>query len=267
MTALLDRFEVLLALVVAALAGCGSQLPARVETVDGHQIEIATAGSGGAATVVFESGLGLDWTPWDEVASRVAPHARVFAYSRPGYGASSPATTPRDPRTIVEELRALLSREGLAPPYLLVGHSNGGGYMELFAKAHADEVAGVVLVDPRHRDFLARCEAAGLDLCGVPEPTLATQAPTVIAEYRAYATTADEIRAAGGFGAYPVRVITAGNIKGSAARQALWRSLHASLAAEAADGRQLFAEGAGHGIQVDRPDVVADTILSLLGSN
>ena len=53
--------------------------------------------------------------------------------------------------------------------------------MELFAKSHADEVAGVVLVDPRHRDFLTTCEAAMLDLCGIPESTLATQAPAVIA--------------------------------------------------------------------------------------
>ena len=29
----------------------------------------------------------------------------------------------------------------------------------------------------------AACEAAGLDLCGIPESTLATQAPSIIAEY------------------------------------------------------------------------------------
>src|SRR3954463_8713951 len=155
----------LLALGAAFLAGCGSRVPARVETVNGHQVEIATAGAGGAATVVFEAGLGDDWTHWDEVASEVARHARIFAYSRPGYGASGPATTPRDPKRIVEELRALLASEGYTPPYVLVGDSSGGGYMELFAKSHPGEVVGVVLVEPRHRDFLATCQAAGLDLC------------------------------------------------------------------------------------------------------
>jgi pimeloyl-ACP methyl ester carboxylesterase len=256
----------LLVLGAAFLSACGSRVPARVEIVNGHQVEIATAGSGGAATVVFEAGLGADWTPWDEVASEVAHHARIFAYSRPGYGASGPAMTPRDPKTIVEELRALLASQGYAPPYLLVGHSNGGAYMELFAKSHADEVMGVVLVDPRHRDFLARCEAAMLDLCGIPESTLATQAPIVISEYHAYTKAADEIGAAGGFGAYPVRVLTAGNVSGSAARQALWRSMHASLAAEAMDGEQIFVPGAGHYVQVDRPDEVVRAILALLPS-
>ncbi len=250
--------------VAVLLGACSSTVPARIEVVDGRQVEIATAGMGGAATVVFESGLGGDWTTWDEVASRVAQHARIFAYSRPGYGASGPATTPRNPKTIVEELRTLLAAMGYAPPYLLVGHSNGGAYMELFAKSHPNEVTGVVLLDPRHRDFLATCEAAKLDLCGISESTLATQAPVVIAEYRAYARASEEIRAAGGFGTYPVRVLTASDISGSTSRQALWKSMHAALAAEASDGAQVLVQGASHDIQGDRPDEVVRAILALL---
>ena len=250
--------------IAVLVAACSSRIPARVEIVDGRQVEIATAGAGGAATVVFEAGLCDDWTHWDEVASEVARHTRIFAYSRPGYGASGPATTPRDPRTIVEELRALLASQGYAPPYVLVGHSNGGGYMELFAKSHADEVVGVVLVEPRHRDFLTACEAAGLDLCGIPEPTLAKQAPSIIAEYHAYTMASGEVRAAGGFAAYPVRVLTASGVQGSQARQALWRSMHASLAAEAADGEQISVQGAGHYIQVDQPGQVVKAILDVL---
>ncbi len=262
----LDIAQLAFLSLTVLLAACSTRVPARLEIVAGRQVEIATAGSGGVATVVFESGLGRDWTDWDEVASEVAHHTRIFAYSRPGYGASGPATTARDPKTIVEELRALLASQGVAPPYLIVGHSNGGAYMELFAKSHADEVVGVVLVDPRHRDFLARCEAAKLDLCGIPESTLAEQSPTVVEEYRAYTMASDEIRAAGGFGAYPVRVLTASNIGGSPARQALWRSLHASLAAEAADGEQIVVQGAGHPIQIDRPHEVAQAILAVLPS-
>lgn len=246
------------------LSACGSEVPARVETIDGHRVEVATAGTGGAATVVFEAGLGDDLTSWDRVINDVAAQARVFAYSRPGYGASDAPTTPRDPSRIVEELRALLAAQGSPPPYVLVGHSTGGAYMELFAKAHPDEVVGVVLVDPRHRDFLDTCEAAGLDLCGIPEPILVTQAPTVIAEYRGFAAAAAEIRAAGPFGAYPVRVLTATVHPVSPAREALWQSMLASLAAEADDGEQLIAQGAGHYIQRDRPDMVVDAILDLL---
>jgi pimeloyl-ACP methyl ester carboxylesterase len=259
------RLEVaLLVLAAAFLAACGSRVPARLETVNGHQVEVATAGAGGAATVVFEAGLGNDWTPWDQVASEIALRTRVFAYSRPGYGASGPATSPRDAKQIVEELRTLLASQGYAPPFLLVGHSIGGTYMELFAKSHPDEVMGVVLVDPRHRDFLDTCEAAKLDACGIPEATLVTQAPSVIAEYHAFAMASAQIRAAGPFGPYPVRVLTATKHPTSAAREALWEAMHASLAAEAADGEQIIVQGSGHYVQLDRPAEVVRTILSLV---
>lgn len=192
----------------------------------------------------------------------------MFAYSRPGFGVSEPTTSPRNPRTIVEELRGLLAFEGYAPPYVLVGHSTGGAYMELFAKAHPDEVVGVVLVDPRHRDFLAACEAAKLDNCGLPEPLLEQQATAAIAEYRAFAALAsDEIRAAGSFASYPVRVLTATDHPVSPAREAFWESMNASIAAEATNGHQILVRGAGHYIQTERPGVVVQSILEVLPSN
>ena len=259
------RFTLAIALGAIFLAACGgSKVPARLATLNGHQVEVATAGAGGGATVVFEAGLGNDWTPWDEVASRVSERARVFAYSRPGYGASDPTASPRDPKQIVEELRVLLGSQGYAPPYVLVGHSMGGTYMELFAKSHPDEVAGVVLVDPRHRDFLATCEAARLDQCGIPEDVLRQQAPSQIAEYHAFTMASEQIRAAGEFGSYPLRVLTATSHPVSAAREALWETMLGSLAAESAHGEQVIVRGASHYVQVDRPDEVAKTILALV---
>src|SRR6185436_2048236 len=95
------------------LAACHHLDPEVVE-VDGRAVEIATAGAGDH-TVVFESGLGDDWAPWDDVAYDLSADARVFAYSRPGYGRSDDPTTPRDPATIVEELRELLVSQDIAP--------------------------------------------------------------------------------------------------------------------------------------------------------
>ena len=50
-------------------------------------------------------------------------------------------------RTIVEELRAVLRFKGLRPPYVLVGHSLGGLYLQLFARSYPEEVKALVLVD------------------------------------------------------------------------------------------------------------------------
>ncbi|MDB4983752.1 MAG: alpha/beta hydrolase, partial [Myxococcales bacterium] len=97
-----------------------------------------------------------------------------------------------------------------------------------------------------------------------PEATLATQGPSVIAEYHAFSLASDEIRAAGTFGPYPVRVLTATNHGWSAAQESLWTSMGASLAAEATNGEQLIVNGSGHFIQIDRPAVVVAAILASL---
>jgi pimeloyl-ACP methyl ester carboxylesterase len=225
-------------------------------------VEVFEAGEG-PRVVVFESGLGNDWSGWEQVAGEVAADARVFAYSRPGYGKSEPTDEPRDASHIVEGLRALLAERHYAPPYVLVGHSFGGTYMELFAKAHPDEVAGLVLVDPRHRDFSRACEDAALTGCGIPAEIVATLPPVQIAEYEAFARSSEQIAAAGAFGAYPVRVLTATSHHFVPEAEALWESMLGSLAGEAADGEQLFFAGAGHVLQVERPHDVAEVISSL----
>ncbi|MEY4577378.1 MAG: hypothetical protein RL701_2081 [Pseudomonadota bacterium] len=228
-------------------------------------VEVFEAGAGDT-TVVFESGLGDDWTPWQQVADEVSAQARVFAHSRPGYGHSDLTEDPRAASDIVEELRTLLAARGYAPPYVLVGHSFGGAYMELFAKAYPEEVVGLVLVDPRHRDFTAACAEAGLDGCGIPRDLLASLPPVQIAEYEAFASTSDEIRAAGTFGSYPVRVLTATSHGFAPQVEALWVSLLHSLADEAADGEQKVFTGAGHYLQVQHPHEVAETVISLVSS-
>lgn len=248
--------------VAALLPACGTRLSPTVIDVAGREVEIVEAGKG-ASTVVFESGFGDDWAPWDEVAVAVARRARVFAYSRPGYGESAPATTARDASTIVEELRALLLFRGLRPPYLLVGHSFGGTYMELFAKSYPDEVIGLVLVDPRHRDFTAACASAGLEGCVIPGSVVATLPRVQQAEFEGFEGASEEIDLRP-FGSYPVRVLTATSHPWSSAVEALWRSMLAALAAEAEAGEQVLFAGAGHYLQTERPKKVVQQILELL---
>lgn len=245
------------------LFACSTQHEPRIVGTDARGVEVVTAGSG-PTTVIFEAGLGDGWTTWDEVMSEVELGARVFAYSRPGYGDSAPAVTERDPLTIVQELRTLLAAEGQRPPYVLVGHSNGGGYMELFAKAHPDEVIGVVLVDPRHRDFLTNCTEVGIDGCGIPDSMLQSLPPVEAAEYRGYAKASEQIGAAGAFGATPVRVLTATEHPVSREWEELWQSMLAALAVESADGEQIPFSGAGHYLHTERPHDVARAILDLV---
>ena len=124
-------------------------LPATViDTLDGRQVESLTwRHPTSRDVVVFENGSRATMDKWGVVPARLAADASVFAYHRPGYGNSEAAAVPRDGRTIVEELRAVLRFKGLRPPYVLVGHSLGGLYLQLFARSYPEEVKALVLVD------------------------------------------------------------------------------------------------------------------------
>jgi len=136
-------------LPIALLSACASLPGATVETVGQRQIEHRLTGQGTPA-VVFDNGLGgtLDW--WAKVVPELEADTTVLAYNRSGYGRSSPVDTPRDGQHVVQELRDLLRERGLAPPYVLVGHSLGGLYMQWFARRYPQEVQALVLVDSTH---------------------------------------------------------------------------------------------------------------------
>ena len=140
-------FLIMLSLLAGApAAAAGNQ--AVTDTVNGRLLESKTLRKpDSSAVVVFENGSRATLDSWDAVLTAVSPSATVFAYNRPGYANSTATDAPRDGATIVEELRATLKRKGLAPPYVLVGHSLGGLYMQLFARRYPQEVKGLVLVD------------------------------------------------------------------------------------------------------------------------
>jgi pimeloyl-ACP methyl ester carboxylesterase len=146
----MSRFTIgILAPLVGLVAGCAALPATETGRIDQQRIEFAQLGQG-SPVVVFENGLGAPMRSWNKVFPEIGKHTTAFAYHRPDYGDSDPASTPRDGAHIVDELRALLRSRGLAPPYVLVGHSLGGLYMQLFARKYPDEVAGLVLVDSTH---------------------------------------------------------------------------------------------------------------------
>jgi pimeloyl-ACP methyl ester carboxylesterase len=110
----------------------------------------------GTPTVVLEAGLGGSSEAWRDVQPSLGRLTRTCAYDRAGLGSSVARPGIHDAGDEIEDLERLLGRAGIAPPYVLVGHSYGGRLVRLFAHAHPHEVAGVVLVDSVGRDQMRR---------------------------------------------------------------------------------------------------------------
>lgn len=121
-------------------------------------INLLDLGEGGP-TVVLCGGDQSTTLVWARVQSELARSFRVVAYDRAGLGFSDPGPFPRTTQRIVGDLRAALQAAGIAPPYVLVGASNGGFETRWFARHHPEEVAGMVLVDTTADDWTLRQQA------------------------------------------------------------------------------------------------------------
>src|SRR5205085_805643 len=105
---------------------------------------------------VLEAGLGGGSLDWNLVQPGVEKFGRVCSYDRAGMGWSDPAGDHRLAAEITEDLHRVLAAAGERGPYVLVGQSIGGIYVQVYAARYPDEVAGVVLVDSSHPDQLSR---------------------------------------------------------------------------------------------------------------
>lgn len=237
-----------------------SGLTAASVDVDGRSVAYATGG-GGEVTVVFESGWGDGLEAWATVGDNAAELGHVFAYDRPGYGQSDNSDGPRDGAQVVEELRATLAASGHQPPYVLVGHSLGGLYMELFARTYAEDVAGLVLVDSTGVGQDAHCaDTVGAAACG---PSVEDQAAGAPEPYRSellsIAATEEQVVAAGSMGPIPTVVITAAQTEGISDYDEVWVDFKREQAG-ALNATFVLAEDSSHYVQADQPDLVLEAI-------
>lgn len=261
-------------LLLSVLLSACTTLPNsnQVQTAEGR-FSYYLAGTG-QPTIIFESGLGDDMTTWQSVLATVQSQAQVLAYNRAGFSGSSSRNVERHGKVIVNELRALLQQLALPPPYILVGHSLGGGYVELFAKTHSDEVAGVVLVDPNSSKYPEQCKRAKLDFCDPPADVpwfMSLVLPTAVTgEIRGFAETHAQINASGAFPNVPLVVLSASGTREQGTLQqgtlnqgtaaSLYTRMHREMAAQSECYKFIQCAYCSHYIHHDAPDLVAEAI-------
>ena len=121
--------------------------PGRMIDLGGYCLHLYEIGTE-SPSVVLESGIAASSLNWRPVQTEVAKFARVCSYDRAGLGWSDLCDQPYTPESLAIQLRLLLQRGAVSPPYILVGHSFGGLVVRAFAEKFPDQTSGVVLVDP-----------------------------------------------------------------------------------------------------------------------
>ena len=132
--------------------------PGQFVTVDGHNMNVYTEGSG-EHTIVFLSGSGTAAPIYDfkPLAGRLSDEYRIVVVEKFGYGFSDVVDDERSFDTILRQDREALAKTGISGPFVLCPHSMSGIEALMWAQEYPDEVEAIVGLDmalPRHYDEL-----------------------------------------------------------------------------------------------------------------
>src|SRR5215831_3638477 len=265
--------------------------------VNGRKVHINCTGQGNP-TVILDSGLGDKYLSWQKVQPEIAKFVPVCSYDRAGIGYSDASSQPRTSRVLASELHELLQAAHIPPPYILVGHSMGGYDVRVYAAMYRSEVAGMVLVDASHPDqenrfpaelksmegswhreaeFLEYATPFGSPrLLGLCDEDAAVRAAECnwhtehekTTEMKTFSQSAAEAAAVTSLGDIPLVVLSHDPDKPSAELPAdlakttneAWEKMQEELAHLSTRGTQSIAKNSSHYIQLDRPELVIDTV-------
>jgi pimeloyl-ACP methyl ester carboxylesterase len=246
-----------------ALADAQRRLPETGQAALGDGlIEYVVAGDALPA-IVLVGGYGVPLSSWALVIDGLRTAGTVFAYNRPGVGGSPAPQREQTGSVIVEVLRETLAAAELRPPYIVVAHSLGGLYAQLYARRHPRELAGLVLLEATHPDD----DPLERRLRFLPR-SIGSRKLGRTAELRQMPQTAAELRQAGPFPDVPLAVVTGAKtpsrLTATSAQIERRADRQRQLAALTPRGEQILARRSGSIPQITDPGVVVEAVRRLI---
>ncbi|WKD48670.1 alpha/beta fold hydrolase [Microbulbifer spongiae] len=221
--------------------------------------------------IVLESGLGDTLEVWRQFIEKSDIQGRFCLYNRVGYGKSKSRNLKRDGLTIAKELKILLHGLRLEPPYILIGHSLGCAFVKIFAGLYADEVNGILLIDPMaaEMDELCRINAVkGWKQSKIKKFLasifLSKGAKRELSYRETSLKQAKENKSI--ISPIPVTIISAGRGMAMYSKEIQYQWIHShDLVAHSIPGcTHIITENSQHHIQIDQPEIIVKMLKKLL---
>ena len=226
----------------------------------------------GAPAILLFSGAGVSLQAWEPLYPGIEQLGTVFGWNRFGMQGSDAPNGRQTGAVVVASLRELLGYSGLQAPYILVAHSLGGLFANLYARLHPQQVAGVLFIESTHPDDHEMLRGHEKQLANALGKLLtlpqAFFQPNLHSELACIEDTVREIGSAGPFPDVPVRVITGGLTPKSwlmsPGAVGAKRAHQQELARLSSLGEQVIAQKSGHFPQLTEPGLVLEVLGELI---
>lgn len=231
----------------------------------------------GSPTIVLVSGFNAPQSYWDGILPFLLDKATVVTYDRPGIGRGIKGSLPLHGGQSAKDLHALLEKIDVPKPYIVVGHSLGVSIVRLFVSMFPENVGGLILEDGAHESLLDEQLKIlkGKDLQALQEAASKTSRPANPQNEADFREETDEqLRKSSPLPHIPFVVITSGDrsktlppIFSEQARRDLIKlgmDLQQRLVDLIPGGKHIIAEGVGHNIHVEKPEILVNPIVEMI---
>ena len=228
-------------------------------------------------TIVLVSGFNAPQSYWDGILPFLLDKASVVTYDRPGIGKSVKGDLRLDGGQSAKDLHALLEKIDVPKPYIVVGHSLGVSIVRLFVSMFPENVGGLILEDGAHESLLDEQLKIlkGKDLRALQEAASKTSRPANPQNEADFREETDEqLRKSSPLPHIPFVVITSGDrsktlppIFSEQARRDLIKlgmDLQQRLVDLIPGGKHIIAEGVGHNIHLEKPEILVNPIVEMI---
>lgn len=244
---------------------------ARAQTLDtlidvgGYKLHFVIL-KGKGIPILFEAGGGEDATTWNKIIGPVAERTAttLITYDRAGFGKSTFDTTRHGILNGMTGLETGLKKLGYNSNIILVAHSQGGLYAQLYAARHADKVKAAVLIDVTTTCFYNEKRLAATQQLINHQNTykLRTSNPGSYYQGADFSSNIERMRKF----AFPITIPVTDFVSDRTPFEDSteindWKRCHREFAAVSSNRSGILATGCGHFIFNDNPPLVINAIV------